>query len=203
MTTIVALDLETTGLDPERHHIWEIGAIVRGHRDPDLNGEWHIMLKPDLRTAEPKALQVSRYYERAWPLRMAAQAWIMTRPATVGEARSGGTSRPWVAQQVAELLDGAHIVGANPAFDAAHLARFLRTHGQAPTWDYHLVDVGALALGYLAALRRALDEPPPPVPWKSDELAAALGVHADPDARHTALGDARWALAMYDQVMGG
>lgn len=41
-------------------------------------------------------------------------------------------------------------------------------------------------------------------PWNSDDISHALGI--DPDAtgtRHTALADARWAMAIYDRVMGG
>ena len=38
MDSIVALDLETTGLDPEKDAIIEIGAVrFRGHR---VEGEW-------------------------------------------------------------------------------------------------------------------------------------------------------------------
>ncbi|QOC89862.1 3'-5' exonuclease [Micromonospora craniellae] len=201
-TTIVALDLETTGLDPERHHIWEIGAIVRGHRDPTFDGEWHYMLRPNLSDAEPKALQISRYYERASSVQdRTTQAFVHRKPAEVPGGLFGELSRPAVALRMAELLDGAHLVGVNPQFDAAFLSRFLRAHWQAPTWNYHLVDVGALAFGYAAALCQALDRPVPTLPWRLDDLAAQLGVPSDPASRHTALGDARWALAIYDKVM--
>ena len=40
-------------------------------------------------------------------------------------------------------------------------------------------------------------------PWKSDDLSAALGITVSEDERHTALGDARWAMRIYDAVMGG
>ena len=60
-------------------------------------------------------------------------------------------------------------------------------------WHYHLVDVEALAAGKLGIAP----------PWKSDELSAALGVTITEDDRHTALGDAKWAMRIYDAVMGG
>lgn len=203
MTTIVALDLETTGLDRDRHHIWEIGVVIRGHREPEYDGEWHYMLRPNLADAEPKALQASRYYERAGLVQgPTTQAYLIDQPAGVAGMRFAEVTRMSVARRLAELLDGAHLVGINPAFDAAFLARFLRTHWQAATWHYHLVDVGALALGYTTALCQALDRPAPTLPWRIDDLAAGLGVPSDPAGRHTALGDARWALAIYDRVMG-
>ena len=41
-----------------------------------------------------------------------------------------------------------------------------------------------------------------PLPWKSDDLSAALGIKVSDEDRHTALGDARWARAIYDAVTG-
>jgi DNA polymerase III epsilon subunit-like protein len=203
-TTIVALDLETTGLEPERHHIWEIGLIVRNHREPEHDGEWHWMLRPNLAAADPVALRIGRYYERAYMVQdSSTQAYQLAKPAGVAGHRFGDLSRMAVARRLAGLLDGAHLVGINPAFDTGFLARFLRNHWQAPTWHYHLVDVGALALGYTTALRQALGQPQPTLPWRTDDLAAQLGLPSDPDARHTAMGDARWALALYDKVMKG
>jgi hypothetical protein len=40
-------------------------------------------------------------------------------------------------------------------------------------------------------------------PWDSEALSRALGVDPDTFARHTAMGDVRWAMAIHDQVMGG
>ncbi|MBM7083620.1 3'-5' exonuclease [Micromonospora humidisoli] len=200
-STIVALDLETTGLDPDRHHIWEIGAIVRDHRDPSLDGEWHWLLRPNLAQAEPRALQISRYYERAWPVQDPdRQGYALRLPAEHGKPHTNWT-RMAVARRLAELLDSANLVGINPAFDAGFLGRFLRSHWQTPTWHYHLVDVGALTLGYTAALSQALGRPAPALPWRIDDLATQLGVPVDPAARHTAMGDARFALALYDKIM--
>jgi hypothetical protein len=71
-------------------------------------------------------------------------------------------------------------------------ARLLHRNGVLHRWHYHLVDVEALAAGSLGI------EPP----WKSDDLAAALDITVAGEDRHTALGDARWARAIYDAVMG-
>lgn len=229
--TIVALDLETTGLDRDRHHIWEIGAIVRGHRNPTLDGEWHIMMRPNLADADPQALRIGRYYERATPyLGGAAATAIDYVIAAPHGTATQDAHRTTIARWLAQILDGATIVGANPAFDAAFMARFLRSHGQAPTWHHHLVDVAALAAGYLVGLRdgyndsvdwladfhnasphRGSCQVPPPdrdtvaapsVPWRTSDVAGRLVIECPPEQRHTALGDARWALAIYDRVMG-
>jgi len=244
LTTIVALDLETSGLDPDRHHIWEIGAVVRDHRDPAYCGRWQIMMRPNLTDADPVALRVGRYYERAprhFASRNGCGAYVIARPAAlIGSAATpapppvapiGEATRTAVAGWLAVILDGATIVGANPAFDAAFMTRFLRSHGHAPTWHHHLVDVTALAAGFLAGQQdgfnsavdwivdyhnasldagacrvtrpeRDLMTPLPPGPWRTSDVATLLGVTCPPDQRHTALGDADWALAIYDRVLG-
>lgn len=86
----------------------------------------------------------------------------------------------------------------------------LRRHGLIPAWSYHVVDVSAMALGWLngrgAAAEHGATDPRLPVtpPWKSDDLSLMCGVEPPgEDDRHTALGDARWALRWYDKLTGG
>ncbi len=38
-------------------------------------------------------------------------------------------------------------------------------------------------------------------PWDSNKLSLAVGVDPDDFDRHTALGDARWAKAIYERVI--
>lgn len=187
---ICFLDTETDGVHPGRKP-WEV-AIIR--REPDgQQTEWQAFVDIDLSTADPFGLSVGRFYDRH-PLGQVI----------VGESRkwwmnAHGESRHDVARAVARLTHGAHIVGAVPNFDTETLAPLLRKHGLTPAWHYHLCDVEALAVGFLAGR----GEPVAP-PWSSDALTAALGVEpAAEDERHTALGDARWAMRLYDAVMAG
>jgi DNA polymerase III epsilon subunit-like protein len=68
-----------------------------------------------------------------------------------------------------------------------------------------------LAVGFLAGRRHQGDldgvgvlAEVPGLPWNSDDLSMAVGVKAPGgDVRHTALGDARWAKALYEKVTGG
>ncbi len=208
--TLVFLDLETTGLDPDRHEIWEIGAIVRGHRQPELDGEWWWQLRPDLAKADPTGLRIGRYYERE---RLTGTATAVALAAPGQDPRGFHTAEPAaVAHDLARLLDGAHMVGAVPSFDAAFLAPFLRRHGQAPTWHYHLVDVEAMAAGYLHGGAKLLETTVGPdagrlardgaaLPWRSDVLTASVGAKLPAaEDRHTALGDARWAMSTFDAI---
>jgi len=95
--------------------------------------------------------------------------------------------RAHLARELAQLTHGRHLAGMAPAFDAERLGRLLRSMNVAPSWDYHLVDLEALVAGSLGL----------PPPWRSTELSRKLDVEPDDFERHSALGDCRWALAVY------
>ena len=176
MSTLLAIvDTETTGLDPDRHEVWEVALILRR---PDGARTEHVWQLPvDLGRADAVALSIGRFYERRHKA-----------PTPLAE----------FARAFAAYTHGAHLVGAVPSFDAAFLSRLLRANGACPGWHYHLVDVEALAIGWLAAKSEAGSCEPP---WESNELTEALGITVDESSKHTALGDARWAEAIYDRVM--
>jgi hypothetical protein len=216
-SAVVFVDVETTGLNHWHHEIWEIAVIdrkvVKHSNQPDQNvdSEHVFHIRPDLTRADPTALRIGRFYERTSDLDLPPersgsihQIRVTLDGESLAPSALGFVPRPgprWqdptpVARTLARLLDGKHIVGAVPGFDANFLQRFLFKHGQAATWHYHLIDVEALAMGFLACGGSA-----PALPWSSDDLTEALGVKVDPAARHTAVGDARWARDMYDAVM--
>jgi DNA polymerase III epsilon subunit-like protein len=173
MTKIAFVDVETTGTDPNRHHLWEIGVILR-ENGRDLEYCWQVW--PDLTTADPMALKVNNFYTRC-QVDKDADVHIAAHP---DDAESN--TRDWLTFDLARLLNGAVLAAANVTFDAAFLDRFLRAHGHAPAWDYHLLEIESYAAG-------ALGFTPP---WKLDKLASALSVPLLGDKeRHTALADAR------------
>ena len=197
--TLVFVDTETTGLADDCD-VWEIGLIARTWPTPatfvDVECSW--LIRPDLLTAEPTGLRIGRYYERIGSLLAAApvgsariaaggpdEAYLTGLP----EERATDSRR--VATKVAEMLDGATVVGAVPDFDTRHLGRFLRANGQAGTWHYHLVDVETLAAGYLGIAP----------PWGFDDILERCGLEYDEADRHTALGDARMVRDLYDVVL--
>jgi DNA polymerase III epsilon subunit-like protein len=157
--------------------------------DPDRHETWEVglvlreengaefervwQLPADLGRADPMALKIGRFHERR------SDYDFLTEPAVF-------------AAQFAGLTLGAHLVGAVISFDEERLRRLLRANGECPMWHYHLVDVEAMAAGFRAM----------PPPWDSGELSRVVGVDPDQFDRHTALGDARWAKAVYDAVMG-
>lgn len=227
-TKLVFVDCETTGLDPDRHEIFEV-ALIRWDRDYqftkkqptwytsggvaqeernrrdkerwekerddwDYTEELLYWLEPDhLDTADSGALRFNDYYKRAG----------VSKPKNVVKKRADA------ATLIARVTAGAHLVGFNPAFDARFLEAFLREHGQAPAWHYHLVDVEVM----LATVLRV--DPP----WRSDDLLEKAKLPADKhkvtrgarrtvpeQERHTAMYDAKLTREAYhwcqNQVTG-
>ena len=226
-TKLAFVDVESTGLDPDRHEIWEVGLIVRDEGVPDDAGavredaEYVWQLPVNLGRADAVALNIGRFHERRWPDERADRE---TDTRWVGPYAWEGLERAqeervvpdcWVGRwcrRFAELTWGAHLVGAVPSFDEERLRRLLRANGACPGWHYHLIDVEALAVGWLCGggPRRRTPEgaftglgDPPALPWDSRALSRAVGVEPDQYDAHTALGDARWAKALFDAIMGG
>jgi DNA polymerase III epsilon subunit-like protein len=195
-------DTETTSLRPDRR-AWEIGIILREQDGTETEHHWFIDADDlDLGNADPASLKIGRFYERH---PQATRHWVSGLPQASREKA--------VLLEVEEITRGAHLVGAVVSFDADVLGQRMRANGICPSWNYHLIDVEALAAGWLhrhaavlensqhsleeADRLRVLASPP----WKSDDLSAALGVTVSEEDRHTALGDARFARAIYDAVV--
>jgi len=176
---LVFIDTETTSLDAETGEIWEVAAIRRD-ADASIQVRWRWFLPVTLDHADPVSLDIGRFHDRH----------------PQGLTYKGGDEHcntlDGFFAQFDKFTQGAHLVGNVVSFDEERLHRLYRRHGHTPGWHYHLVDVEALIAGRLQI------EPP----WKSVDLSAAIGVEVpDDDRKHTALGDAEWAMAMYDAVM--
>lgn len=180
------LDLETTGLDPRTHHLWEFAAILRDEYGcADEEFVWQI--RPSLDTADPVALEKCRFEERFL---------VPDGRDAVRVMSDGGLWKlePHEAlHDIQDLLRDAHIIGANPTFDDGFLKALMHAQGRRIGWQYRLVCVENLVAGALKL----------PGPLSLRKSAEAMGVKVDDDARHTALGDARLARDVYDAVMGG
>ena len=194
-SALVFMDTETTGLSLD-DDIWEFAAI---RREPDgVESELHLFLEhssvkcsrlPESFRADHAARFPSGCSDRITPRREACQAI----------ASFFGEGKP-------------HVVGAVPNFDTERLSRMVRTEWpnwpRDAFWHYHLIDIEAMAVGYLHARADeypgslATDFIASALPWNSDALSRACGVEPPTDERHTAMGDVRWAMALYDRITG-
>jgi len=185
MTVYAFTDTEATGTDRARHYAWDIAVIIREPGMADSVHQWFI--QPDLSTADPMALRIGRYYERTAGL---------LPPLSRKQGRKWAAPAK-LAPELARMLDGAVLVGANPSFDAAFIGRLLRAHGHLLTADYHMLDLGSLVLGWNRGTGRSLDGP-----LKMDAAIRACGLDPASYEAHTALGDARAVRDCWDIVMG-
>lgn len=204
MTGIAFIDTETTGLDVDRHSIWEVALITP-------NGDEHVWQFPvDESTADPFALNIGHYWDRRWNT-VDDIPWIdaiynahqssSRRKHFPDEGRAVAPSSAWCSY-FRGLTAGLHLCGAVPSFDEERLRRLFVANGLIHRWHYHVIDVEALAVGHLYGRRSTPGGIGVAVPWNSNDLSRSVGVDPDEFDRHTALGDARWAKAIYEAVTG-
>lgn len=190
---IAFVDVETTSVRPDRR-AWEVGVIVR--RPGRALTEFHAFVAAsdlDLGGADHKSLAVGRFHERHPEARR--------HPDLPWPAFTTLPSEAEVMRSVEWLTRGAHLCGWNVAFDAATLDARMRSCGISPSFSYRHIEVRSLAAGYLAG--NGGPALTPPVFWDADDINDALRIPPVPDGdRHTAMGDARWAMSIYDRVVG-
>ena len=64
MRNYIVIDTETTGLDPDRHELLSMGAIVV--IDDVITETIEIKIRADISKADPKALEVNHYSKKLW-----------------------------------------------------------------------------------------------------------------------------------------
>ena len=98
-TTIAFVDLETTGLDPSRHDIIELGIIRVDARTLEVLDEYEALVAPErLGEAQLDALAINGLTTATWEHALTLREALL---------------------EVAPLLDGALVAGHNVGFDWA------------------------------------------------------------------------------------
>lgn len=176
---LIVVDVETTGLDPVRHHVLEVAAINVTTGD-EL---YFVPALPvgALDDADGKALKINGYFSR-----------------DVYAHRLDTATSEGYWDQLWDWLDGNTLAGSNPTFDAAminnaqHWNASGRTTRRQSPWHHRLADLSAYAG---AALHLA--------PNQLAGLAQVCeALNVENGCEHSALGDAR-ATAECFQVLKG
>ena len=200
------VDTETLGLDHVNHPIFEVAIVLRDEETTskgfiattDTRHRWTFHPGRQLACADPTALRLNHFYDRYEDLPkdlVTARYWL-------NDVEQLVPTRAEALLEIVHLTNGRHLVGAIPSFDAERIETMLREGGMCPAWHHHLIDVEAMAVGWLAGRGRRLDKFTSDRGWDSRKLADAIGAPRLDDA-HTALGDALWARDMYDAIMRG
>ena len=165
------IDIETTGLNLQKHEIVDIGVIITTPTF-EIIEEFEIKIKPEhLETADPVSLKISHYDPVNWV-----------------DARSFKDGIQILSEKVKDCI----MVGHNVAFDAGFLEYAFSQNGITNTMHYHKLDTISIAW---AKLHRE----PNLEHFSLRELCLRFGIKNE-DA-HTGLGDARATFELYKKLM--
>ena len=165
------IDVEMTGLNPVKHEIIEIGAVIT---TPGLEvvEEFDIKIKPEnLANADPVSLKVSNHNEKDWAKAVSLEEGIK-----------------FFLEKVKDCI----MVGHNVAFDSLFLETAFAKLGVVNIMHYHKLDTVSIAW---AKLHRSPDLEH----FSLRELCLRFGIE-NPKA-HTALSDARATFELYKKLM--
>lgn len=173
---IVFTDIETTGLDPQRHTITEI-AMIKGAQEKC----WAIDLWPEeLAAADSMAMKINGHYKLA--------RYDASNRVTCAD-------RYKFAKELAHWTEGCILAGNNVKFDQQFLEAWLRNEGQCPAWDYHVLDVPTFAAGVWGLTD---------LPFKSSKVSVIFDVEEPKGAdAHTAMADAMWSKRLWEAATKG
>lgn len=166
-------DVETTGLDVDRHEIIEIGLVLVRQGDLELLDEWGTKVKPLHPERISAASQVvNGFDEHEW---------------------EGAPGIAFALQQYSSRVQGALFAGWNVRFDVKFLEKAFREQGKQfnDVMDYHAFDVIPLAMEALRS--QQLKE------LTLSGVAQALGIPPEPEI-HRALNGARLAFEVYKKL---
>lgn len=172
MRDIAFIDLETTGLDPDRHEILEVAVIRVDAKELHPLDEVECRVRPvRIAEADPTALDLGGYSPQAW---------------------ANAPSLAEAMERIAPLLEGTILAGHNVAFDRGFLESAWQAVGSRPEgMDYHLLDTATLAWPLWSAgaiVRLSLDE-----------VCECLGITREP--AHRAVTDARCCLEVARRLL--
>ena len=169
---IALVDLETTGLDAQKHEIIEIGCIVFDSETCVPEFGIDIKLLPEhIETALPKALVVNGYNKKDW--------------------KDAKTQKEGL-QFFANATQGCHFAAHNVTFDWGFMDAKFKEYGITHSFDYHKIDT--LSMAYAKIPHSKVSS------WSLKTIATYLGVPPEPKI-HKAINGAECAFNIYKKLM--
>jgi DNA polymerase III epsilon subunit-like protein len=180
---LISVDIETTGLDPEQHEVWEV-AVVPVHAPQSA---YCYQLPVTLAGAEKEALEIGRFEDRYLHPRAGKSALRDLGHLSCAEEAP-------MQQALRDIyidLSGARLLGCSVHFDARFLEALFRRagYGVPAPWHHRHLDLGSFAGGAWGA--------------KSALSSQAMTDRIPNPGAHDALADARWNVEVYRRIVDG
>ena len=166
---LIFIDLETTGVDMEKHEITEIACLVVDPKTLKIKKRFERKIMPEnLELADPEALKLTEFSKKVWQ----KEAKPLEK----------------VIKDLNKLAPGGMFIGWNTSFDRPFLEKVIREKKMELNYDYHWLDVSSLVYEEFFS-----DKKP-----KKLKLTAACKVLGVPRGKaHTAMADVKATLEVY------
>ena len=171
------VDIETTGFDPDKHEIIEIGLVLVKQlggegKEFEVIDEIEYKVKPErISDADPQALRVNGYDPSQWVFAMSLEEAM---------------------KAFAEKTKDAIFVAHNVAFDLSFIDHAFKTTGVENKMFYPKLDTISMAFA-------KLHTNPKVEKFRLQKLCEHFGIQNE--KAHTALADARATFEVYEKLM--
>ena len=174
------IDVETTGLDPDKHELIEIGCVLARQISQEGKGsrlefieEFEYKIFPEhLEDADPESLMINGFTAERW-----GNAILLED----------------AMKRFSEKVRGASFVAHNVSFDLAFIEKALKKSGVKNTMHHHKIDTISLAFAILY-------HNPEVQKFSLRSLCEFFGIQNE--NAHTALSDARATFEVYKRLLG-
>ena len=207
MALLLFNDNETTGLDFINDEVWQVHFLAARTGETRAFDSFTRLITHDTEKMKKLLEKFQKIHSDIW-----------SNPDYTGLVRT-----PFAAmkeflewrESIANEGEKAHFIAANPTFDSIMLMnnQIIPFSVFYQIFDYHLIDIEALALGWLRHQELNLSWSVPSVealtpresflPFKSDDLSKALGIYDENAHKHDAISDVEWMVAMWKAMNGG
>jgi DNA polymerase-3 subunit epsilon len=121
---LAIIDLETTGLDPTKHEIIEVGMIIINQPELEIIETYEAKVKPlHIETASTEALKLNGYTTQEW---------------------EGALNIEDVLREIADRTAGCIICNHNVSFDWSFLVAGFTNNHINHSFDYHMYDIASM-----------------------------------------------------------
>lgn len=203
MALLIFNDNETTGLDFVNDEVWQVHFVAARTGETRMIDSYTRLITHDTEKMKKLPEKFQEIHHEIW-----------SNPDYTGLVRT-----PFAAMKeflewretLAQEGEKANFIAANPTFDSIMLmnSQIIPFSVFYQVFDYHLIDIEALALGFIRGQEMATNlHFGYPVresflPFKSDDLSKTLGCYDENAHKHDAISDVDWLIAMWKTMNGG